>query len=293
MTQKWLSGIDRKVTPKWLKSDSKVTQKWPESGSKVTLRVTFEVTLEPPSGQSQKLTFESLLGHFNCFGVWGSLAAKAHHKISIRWSTQPSSGRCHLTENDYLMNHFRHASGQSSRHRLPRHFSVCRLSGAARRHVMFFTCFFQSSAFLDSLLWGVDKRVVFQGALPERKPERGYIRMFPQNDNRNEGTFACSPGTKNRNEGTFAKTTLLRNRPLSPSDIRSLGNRGQQKWGPQLMSVSTMRGRYWSSVSAFSLWFSAVASPLRPSLVVGLRDMQAFDAEFLYRVPIVDRGTIA
>ena len=32
------------------------------------------------------------------------------------------------------------------------------------------------------------------------KPERGYVRMFPWNEN--------------RNEGTFAKTTLLRNRPF-------------------------------------------------------------------------------
>ena len=41
---------------------------------------------------------------------------------------------------------------------------------------------------------------------PKRKPERGYIRMFPRNEN--------------RNEGTFAKTTLLRNRPiLSPSNF--------------------------------------------------------------------------
>ena len=48
---------------------------------------------------------------------------------------------------------------------------------------------------------GVAKRVVFQRVVladlpPERKPERGYIRMFPQNENRNEGTFACSPRTK-------------------------------------------------------------------------------------------------
>ena len=35
---------------------------------------------------------------------------------------------------------------------------------------------------------------------PEQKPERGYVRMFPQNEN--------------RNEGTFAKTTLLRNCPF-------------------------------------------------------------------------------
>ena len=38
--------------------------------------------------------------------------------------------------------------------------------------------------------------------------------MFPRNENRNEGTFGCSPGTKNRNEGTFAKTTLLENHPF-------------------------------------------------------------------------------
>ena len=43
------------------------------------------------------------------------------------------------------------------------------------------------------------KRVVLADVPPER--------MFPRNENRNEGTFACSPGTKNRNEGTFAKTT--------------------------------------------------------------------------------------
>ena len=63
---------------------------------------------------------------------------------------------------------------------------------------------------------GVAKRVVFQfwrmfpgtktgtrvhsDVLPERKPERGYVRMFPRNEN--------------RNKGTFAKTTLLRNHPF-------------------------------------------------------------------------------
>ena len=38
------------------------------------------------------------------------------------------------------------------------------------------------------------------GCSPERKPERGHFRMFPQNEN--------------RHEGTFAKTTLLQNRPF-------------------------------------------------------------------------------
>ena len=41
---------------------------------------------------------------------------------------------------------------------------------------------------------------------PERKPERGYVRMFPRNEN--------------RNEGTFAKTTLnYETAPLSPTDF--------------------------------------------------------------------------
>ena len=32
---------------------------------------------------------------------------------------------------------------------------------------------------------------------PERKQERGYIRMFPRNENKNEGTFAQNhPSTK-------------------------------------------------------------------------------------------------
>ena len=57
----------------------------------------------------------------------------------------------------------------------------------------------------------------------ERKPERGYVRMFPQNEK--------------WNEGTFTKTTLLRNRPfLSPSEIsliphcRELANESVNIW---------------------------------------------------------------
>ena len=34
-------------------------------------------------------------------------------------------------------------------------------------------------------------------------PKGWFWRMFPRNENRNEGTFGCSPGTQNRNEGTF------------------------------------------------------------------------------------------
>ena len=40
------------------------------------------------------------------------------------------------------------------------------------------------------------RRRVLTNVPPERKPERRYIRMFPRNENRNKGTFGCSPGTK-------------------------------------------------------------------------------------------------
>ena len=46
----------------------------------------------------------------------------------------------------------------------------------------------------------VSQRVVLADVPPERKPERGYIRMLGRNEN--------------RNEGAFAKTTFLRNRPF-------------------------------------------------------------------------------
>ena len=60
------------------------------------------------------------------------------------------------------------------------------------------------------------KRVALADVPPERKPERGYIRMFPRNENRNEGYVRMFPRNENLNEGTFAKTTLL-----SPLDFSS------------------------------------------------------------------------
>ena len=49
------------------------------------------------------------------------------------------------------------------------------------------------------------KRVVLADPPTERKSERGYIRLFPRNENRNEGTFACSPGTKTGTRGHSPK----------------------------------------------------------------------------------------
>ena len=57
----------------------------------------------------------------------------------------------------------------------------------------------------------------FGGCSPERKPERGYVWMFPRNEKPERGYIRMFPRNENRNEGTFAKTTLLRNRPfISP-----------------------------------------------------------------------------
>ena len=61
----------------------------------------------------------------------------------------------------------------------------------------------------------VSKRAISADVPPERKPERGYVRMFPRNENPElEGTFACSPGTKTRTRARspkppFYKTALF------------------------------------------------------------------------------------
>ena len=53
---------------------------------------------------------------------------------------------------------------------------------------------------------------------PERKPERGCVRMFPRNENRNEGTFACSPGTKTGTRADSPKPPFCETALLSPDD---------------------------------------------------------------------------
>ena len=45
------------------------------------------------------------------------------------------------------------------------------------------------------------KRVALADVPPARKPARGCIRMFPRNENRNEGAFACSLRTKTGTRG--------------------------------------------------------------------------------------------
>ena len=64
---------------------------------------------------------------------------------------------------------------------------------------------------------------LFRMSPPERKPERGYVRMFSRN--------------KNGNESTFAKTTLLENHPLSPSE-KSLVNGDARFWCTQFQSFT-------------------------------------------------------
>ena len=85
-----------------------------------------------------------------------------------------------------------------------------------------FAVFLTLLVVLDS---GVDKRVVFQkggfGGCSPGKPERGYIRMFPRNENRNEGTFACSPGTKTGTRVRSPKPPFYETALVSPSDKRA------------------------------------------------------------------------
>ena len=64
--------------------------------------------------------------------------------------------------------------------------------------------------------------MVLAAVPPERNPERGYIRMFPQNENRNEGTFACSPGTKTRTSVHSPKPPFYETALLSPGDNGNL-----------------------------------------------------------------------
>ena len=49
-------------------------------------------------------------------------------------------------------------------------------------------------------------------------PERGYIQMFPRNENQNEGTFACSPGTKTGTRARSPKPPFYETALLSPRD---------------------------------------------------------------------------
>ena len=79
----------------------------------------------------------------------------------------------------------------------------------------------------------VSKRVVLADVPLERKPERGYIRMFPQNEKRNEGTFACSLGTKTGTRVHSPKPPFYETALLSPSEYRfsALGKWGRTQMG--------------------------------------------------------------
>ena len=77
--------------------------------------------------------------------------------------------------------------------------------------------FFPSSSCRPLFVFA-DKRVVFADVLPERKPERGYVRMFPRNEKRNEGTFACSPGTKTGTRVHSPKPPFYETILLSPGE---------------------------------------------------------------------------
>ena len=73
-----------------------------------------------------------------------------------------------------------------------------------------------------------------------------FWRMFPRNENRNEGTFGCSPGTKSRNEGTFAcspgtKTGTRVHSPKPPFYETALLSPGEPLQLPPRVSTSGIR----------------------------------------------------
>ena len=74
-------GVPSQSDPKWLKSDSKMTQNW--------VRSHFWVTLGSLWGRSGRVTFESLLGHFNSFCVSVELGGRRLRKVSRRCVGRP------------------------------------------------------------------------------------------------------------------------------------------------------------------------------------------------------------
>ena len=81
-----------------------------------------------------------------------------------------------------------------------------------------------SICFRRNLKGWFSKRVVLADVPPERKPERGYVRMLPRNENRSEGTFACSPGTKTGTRAHSPKPPFYETALLSPSDVFTLSS---------------------------------------------------------------------
>ena len=88
------------------------------------------------------------------------------------------------------------------------------------------------------------------------KPERGYVRMFLWNEN--------------RNEGTFAKTTLLRNRPFVSQRFLKLGEPGRY----QVCLVTTFPCWGWAALILSSGWSRAECTKVshRRSLAIFTAD---------------------
>ena len=56
-----------------------------------------------------------------------------------------------------------------------------------------------------------------------RGSQKGW-RMFPRNENRNEGTFRCSPGTKTQNEGITGPNFFTPTPPTPENTLLGLGS---------------------------------------------------------------------
>ena len=117
----------------------------------------------------------------------------------------------------------------------------------------------------------VSKRVVLADVPPEREPERGYVRMFPRNENRNEGTFACSPGTKTGKRVHSPKPPFYETALLSPGELRKA-----------LTSPEPIEIRWFRVISSICTWH------LPPQLILPLsvsQSSQTCDPECLLQGP--------
>ena len=102
--------------------------------------------------------------------------------------------------------------------------SICQTFECATEHRTLKPLQFSSSLkLITSHLWFGP----FVGSQKGGFPKGWFWRMFPRNENWNEGTFGCSPGTKTGTrvsshvpperkpeQGHISQTTLLRNRPF-------------------------------------------------------------------------------
>ena len=166
------------------------------------------------------------------------------------------------------------------------------LSPPSVRGVFWNRQFQPSRVFLILVQLGPLRGGTFRGFAEGWFPKGWFWRIFPRNENRNEGTFAKTtlllnrpfisqwaflvltkgwfpkgwfrrmfPRSENRNEGTFPKTTLLRNRPfISQWTLAVREGYGQAIFWGDILGVPRVRWPMLGSSTWTSFWQLAANS---------------------------------